>query len=48
MVEYVNESNLAEYEAFVQSHPKGHFSQSVLWAKQKPAWIWRAILCRGA
>ena len=48
MVEYVNESNLAEYEAFVQSHPKGHFSQSVLWAKQKPAWTWRAILCRGA
>ena len=47
MTEFVNEKNLAEYEAFVQSHPKGHFAQSVLWAKQKPMWSWRAIICRG-
>ena len=46
MTEYVNETNLAEYEAFVESHPKGHFAQSVLWAKQKPAWEWKAIVCR--
>ena len=46
MTEYVNEKNLAEYEAFVESHPKGHFAQSVLWAKQKPAWEWKAIVCR--
>lgn len=48
MTELVNQANLAEYEAFVQSHPKGHFAQSVLWAKQKPAWTWQAILCRSA
>ena len=46
MTEYVNETNLDEYEAFVQGHPKGHFAQSVLWAKQKPAWDWKAIVCR--
>lgn len=46
MTEFVTNENLAEYEAFVQSHPKGHFAQSSLWAKQKPAWTWRAILCR--
>ncbi len=46
MTELVTKQNLAEYEAFVQSHPKGHFAQSSLWAKQKPAWTWQAILCR--
>ena len=30
MTEYVNETNLDEYEAFVQGHHKGHFAQSVL------------------
>ena len=47
MTELIQESTLAEYEAFVQSHPKGHFAQSSLWAKQKPAWKWRAIVSRG-
>lgn len=47
MTELVTKDNLAEYEAFVQSHPKGHFAQSSLWAKQKPAWTWQAIICRG-
>ena len=35
-----------EYEAFLQSHPKGHFAQSILWAKQKPMWHWEAIVSR--
>ena len=30
--------DLEAYEAFVQGHPKGHFMQSVFWAKQKPHW----------
>lgn len=47
MTELVTHKNLAEYEAFVQSHPKGHFAQSSLWAKQKPAWTWKAVVCRG-
>lgn len=46
MTEYVNEKNLAEYEAFLQQHPEGHFCQSSLWAKQKAAWSWKAIVCR--
>ena len=46
MTEFVNHTNLDAYEAFVQSHPKGHFSQSSLWAKQKPAWRWKAVICR--
>ncbi len=46
MTELINKNNLGEYEAFIQSHPKGHFSQSALWAKQKPAWSWRAIISR--
>ena len=46
MTELVTEKTLAEYEAFVQGHPKGHFAQSSLWAKQKPAWTWKAIVSR--
>lgn len=46
MTELVTEKTLAEYEAFVEGHPKGHFAQSSLWAKQKPAWSWKAIVCR--
>ena len=48
MTEIINETTLAEYEAFVQGHPKGNFAQSSYWAKQKSAWTWRAIACRGA
>ena len=48
MTEIINETTLAEYEAFVQGHPKGNFAQSSMWAKQKSAWTWRAIACRGA
>ena len=47
MTEIINETTLAEYEEFVQGHPKGNFAQSSLWAKQKSAWTWRAIACRG-
>ena len=47
MTEIIQDKTLAEYEAFVQGHPKGNFTQSSYWAKQKSAWIWRAIACRG-
>lgn len=47
MTEIINEKTLAEYEAFVQGHPKGNFAQSSYWARQKSAWTWRAIACRG-
>lgn len=38
--------DLEAYEAFVQGHPKGHFMQSVFWAKQKPQWDWEALVSR--
>lgn len=46
MYEIITEKTLAEYEAFVQSHPKGNFAQSYLWGKQKPMWRWQAIAVR--
>ena len=47
MYELITQDTLQEYEAFVQSHPKGNFAQSYLWGKQKPAWIWKAVAVRG-
>ena len=47
MYEFITEKTLPEYEAFVQSHPKGNFAQSYLWGKQKPMWQWDALAVRG-
>ena len=47
MTELVTKEMIPEFEAFLESHPEGHFAQSSLWAKQKPAWRWKAIVCRG-
>ena len=47
MTEYLTEAQLPEYEAFLQSHPKGHFCQSVIWARVKQEWDWEVILVRG-
>lgn len=46
MFEIITKEQIPEYEAFLQSHPKGHFAQSALWAKQKPMWNWEAIVSR--
>ena len=48
MYEIITEQTLPEYEAFLQSHPKGNFAQSSLWARQKPLWRWQAVAVRGA
>ena len=47
MSERVTEATLAEYEAFLQHHPKGNFAQSYLWSRQKSMWKWEALLSRG-
>ncbi len=47
MYELITNETLEEYEAFISSHPKGHFAQSSLWGKQKSAWLWQAVAVRG-
>ena len=46
MIEFVTNENIAAYDAFVEAHPKGHFMQSSMWAKQKPDWKWEGILSK--
>lgn len=47
MIQRVTEKNVALFEEFIQRHPKGNFTQSVLWSKQKPMWDWKAIMSVG-
>ncbi len=47
MIEFLKDVDITEYERFLSSHPKGHFMQSSLWAKQKPQWVWDGVLSRG-
>lgn len=42
-----NAAAVAEYEAFNQSCPKGHFAQSVGWGKLKKEWHFEGIISRG-
>lgn len=46
MYEMITQQTRAEYEAFIQSHPQGHFAQSHLWGQQKTAWDFQAIAVR--
>ncbi len=45
-LERVTDENLSQYEAFIQSHPKGHFMQSRAWGKLKSDWRWEAFFAR--
>jgi len=45
-MEILKKEALGEYEAFVASHPKGHFTQSVMWGKVKSAWNFEAVVSR--
>lgn len=46
MVEIVSTDTLAEFEAFVSAHPKGHFLQSHKWSAVKPNWKWEGLMVR--
>ena len=46
MLQPVTQENLAEYEAFLRAHPKGHFLQSHEWAAVKSSWKWEGLLVR--
>ena len=48
MFELVTGATLDMYEAFVSTHPKGHFMQSRLWGDVKNNWKWEGILSRDA
>lgn len=43
-----NKEQVSEYEAFIQSSPKGNFAQSTLWAKVKTEWKFEAVIVRNA
>ncbi len=47
-MEILKQEHYKEYEDFVQSHPKGHFMQSRLWAGVKNSWKWEAVVERDA
>lgn len=44
--ETVSIENTAEFDAFVASHPRGHFMQSSYWGRVKDDWGWFGIICR--
>lgn len=46
MYEFITQQTMPEYEAFIQSHPQGHFAQSHMWGRQKSAWDFQAIAVR--
>ncbi len=48
LLDVKNSAAVAEYEAFLQSHPKGHFAQSVEWAQLKKEWDFEAVIERDA
>lgn len=42
----MTETEIQEYEEFVQNHPRGHFTQSLEWAKLKKGWKHEVVIVR--
>ena len=42
----MTETEIQEYEEFVQNHPRGHFTQSLEWAKLKKGWKNEIVIVR--
>lgn len=47
MIDFISPDKYGEYDAFVESHPKGHFMQTRAWGKHKSNWKWDAVASRG-
>lgn len=45
-MEFLNDSNRAEFEAFASTHENGQFTQSVNWVKVKNNWQYEGIISR--
>ncbi len=45
-MEILSKDRYGEYEQFVQNHPKGHFTQSILWADVKKMWNFEAVVSK--
>lgn len=45
--EIVKRADASELDAFVASHPKGHFLQTSVWGNVKDDWEWFGVICRG-
>lgn len=49
MIQLITETQpqqIAQMDAFVRAHPKGHFLQSPAWRSVKTQWHWRGVLVR--
>lgn len=46
MLEIIDLNHAQALDAFVQSHPNGHFMQTSLWGNFRTDWIWRGLICR--
>ena len=46
MIDFVSIEQAGELDAFVESHPHGHFMQSSLWGRVKREWPWTGLILR--
>ena len=44
MIQVVTLANCAEFDAFVCSHPNGHFMQCSAWGRCRPDWDWQGLM----
>lgn len=48
MLEILSLEEAAQLDAYVLSHPRGHFMQSSLWGRVKSDWPWTGLVLRGS
>lgn len=45
-IETVNIKEAAEFDSFINSHPKGHMMQTSMWGQVKKEWSWTGFIAR--